>query len=44
MRHRCGWATNAGQEHLPAIEITRAGLERALTRGPPRPRVPRRLW
>jgi Domain of unknown function (DUF4291) len=32
MMYRCGWATKPGQEHVLAVEITRAGLEWALTR------------
>src|SRR5690348_6428179 len=30
MMYRCGWATKPGQEHVLAVEITRAGFERAL--------------
>ena len=30
MMYRCGWATKAGQEHVLAVEITRAGFEWAL--------------
>ncbi|MFJ7949088.1 DUF4291 domain-containing protein [Streptomyces sp. NPDC096354] len=30
MMYRCGWATKAGQETVPAIEITRDGFEWAL--------------
>jgi hypothetical protein len=30
MMYRCGWATRPGQEHVLAIEITRAGFEWAL--------------
>lgn len=30
MMYRCGWATKAGQEHVLAIRITRAGFEWAL--------------
>jgi hypothetical protein len=31
MMYRCGWATKAGHEHVLAVEITRTGLEWALT-------------
>jgi hypothetical protein len=30
MMYRCGWATKPGQEHVLAVEITRAGFEWAL--------------
>ncbi|MFE2251037.1 DUF4291 domain-containing protein [Streptomyces lavendulae] len=30
MMYRCGWATKAGQETVLAVEITRAGFDRAL--------------
>lgn len=30
MMYRCGWATKPGQEHVFAVEITRAGFEWAL--------------
>ncbi len=30
MAYRCGWGTKAGQEHVLAVEITRAGFEWAL--------------
>jgi hypothetical protein len=30
MMYRCGWATKAGQEHVLAVEISRAGFEWAL--------------
>jgi hypothetical protein len=30
MMYRCGWGTKPGQEHVLAIEITRAGFEWAL--------------
>ena len=32
MMYRCGWATKPGQEHVLAVEITRAGFEWALAR------------
>jgi hypothetical protein len=32
MMYRCGWATKPGQEHVFAVEITRAGFEWALAR------------
>jgi uncharacterized protein DUF4291 len=32
MMYRCGWATKPGQEHVLAVEITRAGFEWALRR------------
>jgi hypothetical protein len=32
MMYRCGWATKPGQEHVLAVEITRAGFEDALAR------------
>ncbi|MDG4825543.1 DUF4291 domain-containing protein [Asanoa sp. WMMD1127] len=32
MMYRCGWATKPGQEHVLAVEITRAGFEWALGR------------
>jgi hypothetical protein len=35
MMYRCGWATEPGQEHVLAIEITRSGFERALARAYP---------
>jgi len=31
MMERCGWASKAGQEHVLAIRITRAGWEEALS-------------
>jgi hypothetical protein len=30
MMYRCGWASKPGQEHVLAVEITRAGFEWAL--------------
>ncbi|MEU3723960.1 DUF4291 domain-containing protein [Streptomyces sp. NPDC031705] len=32
MMYRCGWATKADQETVLAVEITRAGFDRALAR------------
>jgi hypothetical protein len=32
MMDRCGWATKPGRERVLAVEITRAGFERALAR------------
>ena len=32
MMYRCGWATKPGQEHVLAVEVTRAGFEWALAR------------
>lgn len=32
MMYRCGWATKPGQEHVLAVDITRAGFEWALAR------------
>jgi hypothetical protein len=32
MMYRCGWATKPGQEHVLAVEITRAGFEWVLAR------------
>jgi hypothetical protein len=32
MMYRCGWATKPGQEHVLAVDITRAGFEWALDR------------